>query len=84
MYKTTMKKTQTEYAQNFTDASTDVSQTHCLVRFTTNIAWMETAMWNNVVNKQLEMEQDTGLFAKQHGKISYGIVIGADTQTPFV
>lgn len=45
---------------------------------------METAMWNNIVNKQLEMGQDTGLFAKQHGKISYGIVIGADTQTPFV
>lgn len=45
---------------------------------------METATWNSIVNKQLEMGQDTGLFAKQRGKVSCGTVIGADTQAPFV
>ena len=34
------------------------------------------------MDKQLKKEEDTGLFAKQRGKISCGIIIGADTQIP--
>lgn len=35
------------------------------------------------MDKHLKIGEDTGLFAKQHGKVSCGIIIGADNQIPF-
>ena len=35
------------------------------------------------MDKQLKIGEDTGLFAKQQGKVSHGIIIGADAHIPF-
>lgn len=48
----------------------------------TNIAWKQIAMWSRIVDKHLKIGENTGLLAKQHGKISCDVILGADIQIP--